>query len=352
MLADDIKQAKTLLRRLAEGAAVSGYEENLSSLLTKEWRTLADEVHSDGIGNTYVLKKGTVRRHQVMLAAHLDEIGLMVTAIDEKGFLRFTTVGGIDPRTLLAQEVVVHGRRDIIGVIGSVPPHLLEGGDRAVKIEDLGIDVGLPVDRAKEMIQVGDPVTLRRQINELLNDTMAGKALDDRAGTVVLAVCLAELARLRHQHDVIAVATVQEEVGLRGALTSAYTLNPDLAVAVDVTHGASADTKGLTQMELGKGPAVALGANIHPGIYKGLCEAARQYRIPVQIEPIPGISGTDAWAIQVTQAGIPTGLVSIPLRYMHTSVETLDISDVVNAGKLLAYFIANLPNDLEGFLCY
>lgn len=352
MLGAEIKRTKHLIQKLTEGSAVSGYEDTLTPLITEEFRTLADDVSTDQFGNTYALKKGSTRRHKIMLAAHSDEIGLMIKKIDERGFLRFTTVGGMDPRVLLSQEVIIHGRRPVLGVIGSMPPHLLEGGEQALKLDELGIDVGLSSTQIQEIIQVGDPVTLRRTTYELLNDIMAGKAMDDRAGIAVMAVCLEELSRLRPKHDVIAVATVQEEIGLRGALTSAYTLNPDLAVVIDVTHASTPDTKGQVNLDLGKGPAVALGPNVHPNIYRRICEAARLMRIPIQVEPIPGMSGTDAWVIQVTQAGIPTGLVSIPLRYMHTSVETLDLMDVLNAGKLLAYFIANLPDDLEEFLCY
>lgn len=167
-----------------------------------------------------------------------------------------------------------------------------------------------------------------------------------------MQICLQELRRLHHVHDVIAVTTTQEEVGLRGAITSAHTLNPDLAIAIDVTHGSTPDTKGQVNIELGKGPTIALGPNIHPTVYKLMLDAAQDARIPHQIEPIAGMSGTDAWAIQVAQAGVPTGLLSLPLRYMHTSVETISIEDVVNAGLLLANFIARLPEDLEGNLCY
>jgi len=346
--------AREFLSALSRASGVSGYEDSIASLVMERFSALTDEVRCDSIGNVYALKKGNHKRSKIMLAAHMDEIGLMVKKIDDGGFLRFTSIGGIDQRTLLSQEVVVYGRQAIPGVIGSLPPHLLQNGDsdQAVKMEEMAIDVGLSAAKVKEVIQVGDVITLRRETVPLLNNVMAGKSLDDRAGVVVMMVCLEELSRLKHSHDVLAVATTQEEVGSRGALTSAYTLNPDLAVAIDVTHGSTPDTKGQVTIELGKGPAVAIGPNIHPAIYRHFSETAQEHRLPFQIEPTPGNSGTDAWAIQVTQAGIPTGLISIPLRYMHTSVETLDLQDVLNSGKLLAHFIASLPDDLEGFLCY
>lgn len=347
------QQAREFLKKLSEYHGVSGYERSIAPLVIQEFQASADEVRTDRFGNIYAHKKGKKGRYKIMLAAHMDEIGLMVKKIDPRGFLRFSAVGGVDQRTLLSQEVTIHGRQSIPGVIGSMPPHLVrEEGSKAVKIEDMGIDVGLPYEEIQKLIQVGDVITLKRSPIELLGGLIAGKSLDDRAGVVVMQICLQELHKLHHDHDVIAVTTTQEEVGLRGALTSAYTINPDLAIAIDVTHAATPDTKDQVSVELGKGPAIAIGPNIHPQIFDRLTEAAQNARIPIQIEPIAGMSGTDAWAIQVSQAGVPTGLLSIPLRYMHTSVETLDMQDVVNSGILLAHFIASLPEDLEGYICY
>lgn len=356
MINAQMQSARDFISLLSIGSGVSGHEASIASLVRERFIPLTDEVRCDTFGNVYALKKGNGKlRSKIMLAAHMDEIGLIVKKIDPRGFLRFTSIGGVDQRTLLSQDVVVHASETMIpGIIGALPPHLLGNGDsdQAVKMEDMAIDVGLSFAKVNELIQVGDIITLKRETYSLLNNVMAGKSLDDRAGVVVMMVCLEELSHLQHAHDVIAVATTQEEEGERGALTSAYTLNPDLAVAIDVTHASTPDTKGQVSLDLGKGPAVALGPNIHPAIYQHLSETAKEHRLPIQIEPIPGHSGTDAWAIQVTQAGIPTGLISIPLRYMHTSVETLDMQDVLNSGKLLAHFISSLPDNLEVFLCY
>ncbi|HWQ71260.1 MAG TPA: M42 family metallopeptidase [Desulfitobacteriaceae bacterium] len=352
MINAQIQSAKEFLGLLSKGTGVSGYEYLIASLVAEDFGTLTDEIHSDTFGNVYALKKGSKRLSRIMLAAHMDEIGLIVKKIDKRGFLQFTSIGGVDQKTLLSQEVIVHGRRKIPGIIGSMPPHLIQNDNSEIKMENMAIDVGLSPEAIHKVIQVGDMVTIKRETYELLNNNFSGKSFDDRAGVVVMKICLEELSHLNHAHDVIAVATTQEEVGIRGALTSTYTLNPDLAIAIDVTHACTPDTKGQVNIDLGKGPAVALGPNIHPAIYKHLSETARFHRLPIQIEPIPGASGTDAWVIQVTQAGIPTGLISIPLRYMHTSVETLSMEDVLTSGKLLAYFIASLPDDLEGLLCY
>ncbi|MGB9680551.1 MAG: M42 family metallopeptidase [Thermoanaerobacteraceae bacterium] len=343
---------KELLKKLTETYAVSGHEKSIYDLLESEFEPISDEIKKDNYGNMIFRKKGTLSKYKIMLAAHMDEIGLMVKDIDEKGFIKFTTVGGVDQRTLPSQEVIVHGKKDLLGVIGSKPPHLLSSYDmeKSIKIDDMYVDVGLSKEELEDLVKIGDIITVKRNFKELLGDYVSGKALDDRAGIVVMAVCLLELKKLYHYHDVYAVATLQEEVGVRGATTSAYNLDPDIAIAIDVTHGKA---RGVSlEIELDKGPAIGKGPNMHPAVYKGLVETAKTYNIKYQIEPLPGPSGTDAWAIQVSRKGVPTGLISIPLRYMHTSVETGNIKDIIDSGRLLAYYIANLPEELEGELCY
>ncbi|SNX55428.1 M42 family metallopeptidase [Thermoanaerobacterium sp. RBIITD] len=343
---------KNFLKVLTESFGISGYESTVSNLIKENFQNISDDIKEDRFGNLICVKKGTGSKYKVMLAAHMDEIGLLVKDIDKNGFIKFTTVGGFDQRTLPSQEVIVHSKRDIIGVIGSKPPHLLSKSesDKSIKIDDMYIDVGLNQKEAKDIINIGDPVTVHRNFNELLNDCVSCKAIDDRAGIVVMAVCLEELKKLYHYHDVYAVATTQEELGMRGAATSAYNVKPDLAIAIDVTHG---NAHGLNlDLELSKGPAIGKGPNIHPIIFDGLIESAKAYNMPYQVEPLPGNSGTDAWAIQISTSGVPTGLVSIPLRYMHTSVETISMKDVLYSGKLLAYYISNLPLELEEYLCY
>jgi endoglucanase len=268
----------------------------------------------------------------------------------EEGFLRFVPVGGFDPRVLLGQEVVVHARQDLPGIIGHRPPHVIpqEEREKPVPLEDLFIDVGLSAEQAREAVQTGDIVTLARPFIEFKakgnGRLVAGKALDDRAAVAVLILTLGALAGLRHTWDVYAVATVQEEVGVRGAITSTYGIAPDLGIAIDVTQG---DTPGVSEAEtvkLGGGPALGLGPNIHPAVHDRLAQTAKTHEIPYQVEPIPGGSGTDAWAIQVTRDGIPTGLIGLPLRYMHTVVETGSLADVERSARLLAHFIAELTD--------
>lgn len=346
-------ETKALLKRLSEASGVSGYEGEVRAIVVEEFGKYADDVRVDRLGNVIALKRGegggtTSSRHSVMLAGHMDEIGLMVTDI-EKGFLRFTSVGGFDTRTLLGQEVVVHGTRPLPGIVASRPPHVVPAEERRVPIpmDKLFIDVGLSDEQARQFIQIGDLVTVHRDFVELGEGRVAGKAFDNRASLAVIAGCLELLTTQRHSWDVCAVATVQEEVGYRGAITSTYGLSPDVGIALDVTFG---DMPGLSEaetVELEAGPAIAFGPNIHPQLHEALRKVAQEREIRHQIEPIPASSGTDAWVMQVTRAGIPTALVSIPLRNMHTSVEMLALKDVERASRLLAAFIAGLD---DGFL--
>jgi len=349
---DSLELARELILKLSEHPGVSGYEYDLAPFLQEVFGELSTETDRDFMGNIYARQKGCSSRQEVMLTAHADEIGLIVNYIDASGFIRFTAVGGIDQRTLLNQEVIIHGLQDIPGVISLIPARERNCvPKRSFLMEDLFIDVGLTREKAVEQIRPGDIVSIKRRPQILLNQRIAGKALDDRAGLVALTVCLNELKKLRHHHPVTVVATVQEEVGLRGATTGADSLKPEIAVAVDVTHAQSLDTKTVN-IQLGKGPVLTLGPNIHPRIFEGLQAAAKENRIPCQIQAAAGPTGTDANVLQLSGFGVPTGLVSIPLRYMHTSVETLALTDVVDCGKLLACYIAALPENLEELSCF
>jgi len=342
------------LRAATEASGVSGHEASVAHIYEEALRGYVDDLRRDSLGNCIAFKAGDGKppRPRIMFAAHMDEIGLMVTKIEERGFLRFTTVGGIDPRTLVGAEVTVHGRERLRGIIGTRPPHLIpeEERTRAYKLEDLFIDVGIDGDRAEQLVSVGDVVTLNRPLLKLCSDRLAGKALDDRAGVAALVGAMEHLRRIRHEADIFAVATVQEEVGLRGAVVSSYGLEPDLGVAVDVGFG---DMPGLGEHEtikLGKGPAIVRGGTVHPRLYERLVETAKQHGVKWQREVEPAGSGTDAWAIQVSRSGVPTAVLSIPLRFMHTSVETLSTSDVRETSRLLALFAAGVDAEfVRGF---
>ena len=336
-----------LMRTLSEASGVSGYEHGVRELVRDAMQPFADEMREDALGNLIALRPGERKpdapKRAIMLAAHMDEIGLMVTGFED-GFLRFRNVGGVDLRTIVGQEVVVHGDAALPGIIASRPPHVLSAADRqkALPLEQLFIDLGLPEEALRKRVHIGDLITLQREFTPLANGYASGKALDDRAGVASLVVCLDELRSLRHSFDVYAVATTQEEVGLRGATVSAYGLAPDLAIAVDVGFGKQQGVSDSKTIEMDGGPAVALGPNIHPKMHAGLLSVAKKFELKHQTEVVAGASGTDGWAIQVSREGVPTAVLSIPLRYMHTSVETICIRDIERTGRLMALFIASL----------
>lgn len=343
------KDTLEVLERLSTAPGLSGYEHPVRDLVRELFEPLCDEIHTDALGNLVAIKRGegSGPRLKIMWAAHMDEIGFMVTKIEEGGFLRVTNVGGIDVRNVLGEEVTVHGRQDLIGVIGAKPPHLTteEERNKPVPLHELFVDVGLTEERARELVRVGDLATIRRDFRTLAGRRVTGKALDNRASVACMYEGLKVLQGLRHRADVYAVATVQEEVGLRGARTSAFAIGPDVAIAIDVGFGEMPGLKPKDTIALGKGPGILFGANVHPRLHDHLVATARRFNIPFQLEVAPGRTGTDAWAIQVVTMGIPTALLSVPLRHMHSPAEVLDGDDLENTGRLLAFQAASLVEE-------
>jgi tetrahedral aminopeptidase len=339
-----------LLKSLSEAPGVSGYEHQVREIVEAEFGRHADQVWTDTMGSVIALKQGTAPepRPSIMLATHMDEIGLIVSEIEE-GFLHFQMVGGYDSRVLIGQEVVVHGRNDLPGIIGSRPPHVLPADERnkPIPYDKLLIDVGFSPEELTKLVRVGDLVTMKSSAIELRGRLVAGKALDNRASVVAASVCLEELARVRHLWDVYAVATVQEEVGLKGAVTSAYGLQPDIGIAIDVTWAKQPGTQDEYTFDLGGGPVIGHGPNFHPKLQKSLEDTARSLEMDYHLEASATVGGTDAVAIQISREGIPTALISIPLRNMHTPVETVSVKDIERVGRLLAAFITGLD---EGYL--
>jgi endoglucanase len=352
-----------LLKRLSAAVGLSGYEGAVRALIQEEFGRYTDQVRTDRMGNLIAVKRATSTPDEspcrrVMLAAHMDEIGLMVTSVEE-GFLRIAPVGGVNGRLLPAQLVTVHGtlggRHDLPGVIASVPPHLLPDSERGrvVPMEKLFVDVGLSPGDVEQRVRVGDLVSFRQEVLELKGGLLTGKAMDNRAAVAAVTFCLSLLSRMHHDWDVYAVATVQEEVGSRGALTGAFGVDPDVAIAIDLTFAKQRGVPQDSAFPMGQGPAIGIGPNFHPALHEAMVEAARAQEIAYQIEPLPGRSGTDAWSIQVSREGIPTSLLSIPGRYMHSPVEVVAIKDVERTGRLLAHFIAGLaPDFLETLTLY
>lgn len=343
---------KAHLKSLVEAHAPSGYEGPVRDIIHDAWQPLVNDFEQDGLGSLIGIKRATQPAdtpRKIMLAAHMDEIALMVRDVVD-GFIFVHRIAGIDNRVMPAQPVMVHGKQPLRGIVATRPPHLTSAAERRKypTMDDLVVDVSLPADEVTDLVTPGDIITLDVPLIELKGKLVAAKALDDRACVAVLTHCLHELQSMQHRWDVYAAATVQEESGLIGATTAAYHINPDIAIALDVGFGNQPGISGVNGLDLNGGPAIALGPNIHPKLYDKIVRVADTYEIKYQIEPAPGATGTDAWAIQVAREGIPTALLSIPIRNMHSPVETADMRDLERTGRLLAHFIASLDDDFMG----
>jgi endoglucanase len=350
-----------ILKQLTAIDAPSGAEQRAEELIRTLHGESVVETRVDALGNLIARVPGSTgaTAGRVMIAAHMDEIGLIVTRV-EQGFLHVAKVGGVDPRSALGQEVTVYPSgpgaaaypNGLPGYVGSRPPHVLSEDERkkVIPIGGLRVDLGLPAGFfAGGIVRVGDRVAIRGPHVELTNGRFATKALDNRASVAVMLGALGYLESMRHTWDVYAVATTQEEIGLRGATTAAFGVAPDIAIALDVTFGETPGTGSGETFPMGKGPTIGVGPNLHPGIARRLREVADDLEIGYALEPMAGNTGTDAWAIQVTQEGIPTGLLSVPIRYMHSSVETVVLDDLDRTARLLAAFIGRLDeHTLEG----
>jgi putative aminopeptidase FrvX len=337
------------LKSLLSIPGISGFEMPAADLIKKEWGPLADELSLSRLGSLHALKKGSglPPRPSIMLACHMDAIGMMVSKI-EKGFLRITYIGGIDPRVLPSQAVTVHAKDgDLPGVIVMPPATHLpeETGKGFLHIRHLFVDVGLSPSKVENLVRIGDLVSFGIEPFEMSGDTLCGHSVDNRASVAAVTVCLQELQSKAHTWDVFAVATVQEEMAYIGAVSSAFELKPDLGIAIDVTFGKGPGANDWQSFALGEGPTLGYGPNIHPFLHKKFKELAEQLEIPFSIEYLPHSSGTDGMAIQVTAGGIPVFVLGIPTRNMHTPVEMVALKDIRRAGRLLAEFVAGLEAD-------
>jgi endoglucanase len=338
------------LKRMISLSGLSGQEGPIREVIADAWRPLVDELDVSRLGSLHGLRRGqgdsAARRLSIMIATHMDGIGLMVTDIHQ-GLLHITGVGGVDPRILPGQLVTVHARRDLPAVVVQPPDRLLpaEARGKPVEIKYLLVDTGLLPEEVASLVRPGDLVSFAQPPLELAGESIAGHTLDNRASVAALTYALHELQHVRHTWDVWAVATVQEEVVLGGGYTSTFALRPDIAVAVDVTFARGPGASDYRTHPFGKGVPLGWGANIHPALYRSFKELAESLDIPSRMDVMPGNSGTDAVATQVTAEGIPSMVISIPLRYMHTPVEIVQIKDIRRVGQLLAAFIARLEPD-------
>ncbi len=345
---------KKTLEDLLKVPAVSGFEMGFTSVIRDLMSSNCDEVTVDRFYNVTGIKKGTKPdAKKIMITAHYDEIGFMVKSIDDRGFVKITGIGGIDGKILLAHEVMIHGKKDIFGVIGAKPPHLLSPEDRkkGIKLDELSVDTGMSGEKLKDIVSIGDVVTFKAPLFTLQDGKLSSKSFDNRCGVAALMGIMHELKHKPIESDIYFTATTQEEVGLRGATTAAFNINPDTAIIIDGCHGDMPDCPKDETYGLGKGPAIAVGPNLHRDLTNKMIEKAKELEIPYQIDVEPGDTGTEAWAIQVTRYVIPSLLVSIPLRYMHTTVETVHIADIENTIKLCSKFIESLSMESEVIEC-
>ena len=337
------------LSRLCALSAPSGFEGPAVQAAAELLRPLADEVYTTRLGSVVGVRRcGRENAPRLLLDAHLDEIGFIVTGHDE-GFLRFAPLGGVDPRMLPDREVVILTDPPIHGVVACLPPHVQTAGDmdKSLPVKDLYIDVGLSREEAEKRVPVGTPATYRGGCAPLGEDLLSGKALDDRCGFAVLLDVLERLKDKPLDVDLYVLGSTQEETHSTGAITAAYEIAPQMCVAVDVTHGDSPDASKHETFKLGGGPVIGVGPNCARSLSGRLKELAKELDMPIQLEVMSGSSGTNAWPIQVSREGVATAVVSIPERYMHTPVEVVHRKDLEDTAKLLAAFVESLGEGEE-----
>jgi putative aminopeptidase FrvX len=338
------------LRRMIAAPSPSGFEQQVQQVIREEMQSYTDEQRTDVHGNVIAaLNPGGKPR--VMLTAHCDELGFLVRYIDEQGFIYFAPIGGFDPSTLPGERIQIHTPQGpVLGVIGRKPAHLLSGEERgkAPKLSELWIDIGASgKEEAHELVPIGSIATRAAQLESLRGDLVVSRALDDKSGVFAVVEAVRRISEQREKlkASVFFVAAVQEEVGLRGARTSAFGVDPLIAVAVDVTF--TSDHPQTSKHEIGdiklnSGPVITIGGHINPRVYQMLVAAADDAGIAYQIDPQAAGTGTDTDVIQVARAGVATGLISIPCRYLHTGSEVVSLKDIDEVAELLSRFVLAL----------
>ena len=343
------KKDLEFLSELVEAPSPSGFEQPAAKVFRDRMAPVADEVDTNVMGSVHAVLKGNNNGVSVMLAGHIDEIGMMVNYITPEGFIAFAAIGGVDAAILPGARVRLHTTDGtLLGIMGRKPIHLIEDDERktVTKIEKLFIDLGMSAEEVKKRVRIGDPITFDVGL-ETFGDGMAvSRAFDDKMGAWIAARVLEEVKKAGGAAgDLIAAATVQEEVGLRGGTTSAYGVNPVVGIAVEVGHATDypdIDKRKHGEAICGNGPIIARGPNVNPALFDLLVNAAEKSGVPYQIGAEPRGTGTDANAIQLSRGGKAAGLVSIPLRYMHTPTEVLSLKDLDAAVKMLTQFVIDL----------
>jgi len=345
--------ALEFFKKILETPSPSGYEGPIQETVRDYVAEFADEVTTDVHGNVIAVKNPDAPL-RLMLAGHCDQIGLIVQHIDDEGFLYVQPIGGWDPQMLIGQRMTLWTESGpVFGVIGKKPIHLLTEEDRkkVPKIKDLWLDIGAAdKEEAEGLVRIGDPVTVELAFNQLRNERAVSPAMDDKAGAWVVIEALRRAKKAKLNCALYAVSTVQEEIGLRGARTSSFGIDPQVGIAVDVTHATDCptiDKKEEGDVKLGKGPVIYRGPNMNPKVVGQLIETAEAHELPYQLAAEGRATGTDANAIQVNRSGVAAGLISIPNRYMHSPVEMISLEDIDQAADLLARFAEQLGPEAE-----
>ncbi len=351
------KESLNFLEKLLDAPSPSGYEQPAQRVFREYVSPFCDEVTTDVMGNVYARISGKGKNlPRVMIVGHTDEIGLQIKYIDDKGFLYFAAVGGVDAHLTPGKRVAVHtANGPLPGVIGKKPIHLMDNKDRetVVKLEAQYIDIGAcDKKEAQKLVRVGDAVTFDSTFTRLQNDRVSSRGFDDKAGCFVVAEVLRLVAASEKKLaiDLYGVSSVQEEIGMRGGTTSCYSINPDVGICVEVdfaTDQPDVEKKHNGEVALGKGPILARGANINPHLFELLLTAAGKEKIEIQHTASPRGTGTDANVMQISRGGVATALVKIPLRYMHTTIETVSLGDIENAARLIVAALGKITSREE-----
>jgi endoglucanase len=347
-------QVMSFLKEATAVPGLPGFEKPAADVIARWFGKYSADVWQDAFHNTFARVGGSdTKCPKVMVAAHADGLGLMVLAVEEDGFLGFTTLGGFDPRVLPGLEVTVHGRGgDYFGVVGAKPPHVLSDEDKkkVLAVKDLFIDIGYAGEKARSLVSPGDIVSFRAPLEGLAGDAVSGRALDDRAGVAVMLEAMKILKKRPCRADAVFAATTREEVGAYGAKTGAYALDPDFAVVIDVTH-AQINKKDDPRTVPFDRVNLAAGPKIDRRLRLRMEQAAKKLKVDISSEVVPGSTGTDGDAVITARAGVPVALLQIPLRYMHTTVECVRSGVVSDAGRLLAAFLNEIEEGWESWPC-
>lgn len=341
-------EIEKVLTNLCSTAAVSGFEKQGAAIAAELFTPYCDNIAIDNFGNVtgvrYCGKKGA---KTILLDAHLDQIGFLVTEVLDGGFLRFQEVGGVDPRMLLGCTVTILAEEPLYGVIACMPPHLLKAGeqDKAIEIQEMIIDTGLI--EAKSRIPIGTAIMFAEPVYQLSPQTITGKCLDDRAGIVAIARAMEKLQNEELDIDVAILISAQEETTGLGAGIGTFRLRPEYAIAVDVSHANTPDAPADKTFAYGGGVMIGMGPNLHTNMTKALLKTAKAEGIAYQQEVMEGHTGTNAWAMQIAAYGTAQALLSIPLRYMHTPIESICLSDLESTADLLYHFIRNFNGEVH-----